>query len=156
MMATTAASERTAIELLGTIHVEPRGARASGGTASMSSHGSAMGIVGAIVERLDGYTCSRPSWRTRRRASNCVHQGNIVGGDHDGSAHLLSSDEQAQETLTEIGIDVAGRLVGQQKLRPRYHGTRDRGALLFAARQNGRQRAYAIAEADPVQQFHHL
>ena len=84
-MATTAASERTAIELLGTIDVEPRGARASGGTASMSSHGSAMGIVGAIV---DGSLVDMQSSFVENETARIelVHQGNIVGGDHDGSA----------------------------------------------------------------------
>ena len=56
----------------------------------------------------------------------------------------------------EVRIDVAGRLVGEQELRPRDHGARDRGALLLAARKHRRQRPHALAEPDPVQQLDHL
>ena len=85
MMATTAASERAAIELLGTIDVEPRGARASGGTASMSSHGSAMVGAGPVPD------CSvidmQSSFMEYEAARiELVHQGDIVGRDHDGGA----------------------------------------------------------------------
>src|SRR5580698_9459532 len=50
MMATTAASERTAIELFGTIDAVPRGMRAREGEASKSSHGSAMALTGSVVD----------------------------------------------------------------------------------------------------------
>src|ERR1700722_4145836 len=85
MMATTAASERTAIELLGTIDVEPRGARASGGTASMSSHGSAMVGTGPVADR--SVIDMQASFMKNEAARiEFVHQGNIVGCDHDGGA----------------------------------------------------------------------
>ena len=41
-------------------------------------------------------------------------------------------------------------------MRPRDYRTRDRGALLLAAREHRRQRPHALAETDPAQQFHHL
>ena len=69
---------------------------------------------------------------------------------------LVELDEQPQQALAEIGIDVAGRLVGEQELRARDHRARDRGALLLAAGEHRRQRAHALAEPDPLQQFDDL
>src|SRR5579862_1609216 len=150
MMATTAPSERTAIELLGTIDAAPRGARDSAGAPSSSSHGSAMTLSGSLVDM-------QPSLMQHQTARiKLVHQGDIVGGNDDCSARFVELDEQSQQSLTEIGIDVAGRLVGEQKLRPCDHGPRNRGALLLAAGENGRQRSDAFTETDPMQQFHNL
>jgi hypothetical protein len=58
--------------------------------------------------------------------------------------------------LRQIGVDIARRLVGEQKLRPRDHRPRDRRALLLSAGQHRRQRRHAIPKPDPVQQFHDL
>src|SRR5689334_24412864 len=51
-----------------------------------------------------------------------IHQADVVSGDQHGGTGLVELDEQPQQTLAEIGIDVAGRLVGQQQLRPREIG----------------------------------
>src|SRR5579862_1429480 len=136
MMATTATSERPAIELLGTIAVATCGPWARNGAASRSSHGSAMvsncASTGSVVDM-------QPSL-VQHQATRVVlvHQGDIVGGDNDRGAGLVELDEQAQQALAEIRIDVAGRLVGEQKLRTGDHGARDRGALLLAAREHRR------------------
>ena len=66
---------------------------------------------------------------------------------------LVELDEQPQQPLTEIGIDIAGRLVGEEKLRARDHGAGDGRALLLAAGKHRRQRVHALAQADPLQQF---
>ena len=63
---------------------------------------------------------------------------------------FVELDEQAQQPLRQVRIDVAGRLVGEQKLRPRDHRARDRRTLLFSAGEHRRQRRHAIAEPDPV------
>src|SRR5580704_11204506 len=150
MMATTAVSERPAIELDGTIEAEPRGARSSAAAGSMSSHGSIMDSIGLVVDM-------QPSFMEHEAARiELVHQGDIVGGDDHRRARFVELDEQPQQALTEIGIDVAGGLVGEQKLRPRDYRARNRRALLLAAGQNRRQRAHAIAETDPLQQLDHL
>ena len=62
-----------------------------------------------------------------------IHQRDVVGGDDDRCPGLVELDEQAQQPLRQIGIDIAGRLVREQKLRPRDHGARDRRTLLFSA-----------------------
>src|SRR5580693_3938456 len=150
MMATTAASERPAIELDGTIEAEPRGARSSAPVGSMSSHGSIMVSIGLVIDM-------QPSFMQHQAARiELVHQGDIVGGDDDGGARLVELDEQPQQALTEIGIDVAGGLVGEQKLRPRDHRACNSRALLLAAGQDRRQRPHAVAETDPLQQFDYL
>src|SRR4029077_20220044 len=150
MMATTATSERPAIELLGTIEPAPRGARSSAASASISSHGSAMVSSGLIVDM-------QPSFMQHQAARiELVHQGDIVGGDDHGGARFVELDEQPQQALAEIGIDIAGGLVGEQELRPRDHRARDRRALLLAAGEDRRQRAHALAEPDPLQQLDHL
>ena len=46
-----------------------------------------------------------------------VHQGDIVGRDHDGGSGLIEFDKQAQQPLCQARIDVAGWLVGKQQLR---------------------------------------
>src|SRR5580700_995378 len=75
-----------------------------------------------------------------------VHQGNIVRGDDDSGTRFIELDEKPQQTLAEIRIDVAGRLVGEEKLRPRDHGPCNRRALLLAAREHRRQGGYALAQ----------
>ena len=45
-----------------------------------------------------------------------VHQRDVVGGNDDRGARSVQFDEQAQQPLTEIGIDIAGRLIGEQQL----------------------------------------
>src|ERR1700685_2115651 len=139
MMATTAVSERPAIELLGTIEAAPRGARSSADPGSMSSHCSIMVSIGLVVDM-------QPSFMEHQAARiELVHQGDIVGGDDHRRARFVELDEQPQQALTEIGIDVAGGLIGEQKLRPRDHRARNRRALLLAAGEDRRQRPPAIA-----------
>src|SRR5581483_9650412 len=154
MMATTAISELPAIELFGTMAVATRGPWPRSGDASRSSHGSAKVAMprssGSIVDMQPSLVQDQPARVV------FVHQGNIVGGDDDGGAGFVELDEQAKKALAEIGIDVAGRLVGQQKLRPRDDGARDGGALLLAARQDRREGVDALAEPDPLQKFDHL
>src|SRR5215469_292084 len=145
MMATTAMSKRPAIEPFGTIAVTTRGPWPGSGVASSSSHGSAMcstASSGSIVDMQPALV--------QHQAARVVfiHQGDIVRGDDDRGPRLVECDKQAQQPLAEIGIDIAGRFVGEQKLRPRNHRTRDRGALLLAAREHRRQRAHAVAETD--------
>ena len=52
-------------------------------------------------------------------------------------------------------VEVSGRFIGDEHLRPMDQGTRDRGALLLAARQLGRVVPAAVIEADPAHQLGH-
>src|ERR1700761_1513053 len=131
MIATTATSARPAIEARGTIGDM---LRARAGTCGRSP---------PCPRSING-TCSSPSLLIDMQPSLMqheaprlvlVHHRNVVGRDNDGGAGLVQLDEQPQQAPPERRIDVAGRLVGQQQQRPRYHGARDRGTLFFAARQ---------------------
>src|SRR5579862_2027081 len=148
MMATTAISERPAIELFGTMAVATRGPWPRIVVVSRSSHGSARAplprSIGSVVDMQPSLVQDQPARVV------FVHQGDIVGGDDDGRAGFVELDEQAQQALAEIGIDVAGRLVGEQKLRPGDHRARDGGALLFAARQDRRKGVDTLAEPNPL------
>ena len=87
MMATTAASERPAIEVLGTIGVAAGGASASGATPSKSSHGSAMVSTGLVIDMQAAFVQHQPARVV------FVHQGDVVGGDHHRRARLVELDE---------------------------------------------------------------
>ena len=68
----------------------------------------------------------------------------------------MELDEQPQQPLRQIGVDIAGRFVRQQKLGLRNDSACDRSALLFPAGEHGRQCPKAIAEAHPLEKLHHL
>src|SRR5580704_2345412 len=154
MMATTAVSDRPAIEFCGTIAVATCGPCERSGVASSSSHGSASGSTrlssGSLVDMKPSLVQHQPAGVV------FVHQGDIVSGDENSRSGLVELDEKAEQALAEIGIDVAGRFVGKQKLRTRNHRARNGGALLLAARKDRRQCIDAIAETHPLQQLDDL
>ena len=90
------------------------------------------------------------------RVAELVHQRQVVGGDHHRRAGFVQFDEQPEQPAGEAGVDVAGRLVGQQQLGANDQRAGDRRALLLAARQHRRQRVHLVAEADPAQKLDHL
>ena len=64
-----------------------------------------------------------------RRASSM-----IVGRDQRGNALVANEvDQLAENVLGRMRIEVSGRLVGKQELRPVGEAAADGGALLFAA-----------------------
>ena len=89
-------------------------------------------------------------------AVELVHQGEIMGRDHHRRSRFVELGEKPQQPSRQARIDIAGRLVGEQKLRPHDEGAGNRGALLLAAGEHGRQNMHALAETDPVQKLHHL
>ena len=89
--------------------------------------------------------------RARRRAD----QADVVGRDDDRRAEPVERGEQVQQALGHVGIDVAGRLVGDEQLGPVDHRAGDRDALLLAARQRRRPGAGAVGEPDPGEHLAH-
>src|SRR5208282_4993573 len=150
MMATTAASERPAIELLGTSGVRTDGAWTGGGPRSSWSQGSAMVATGSVIDMQASLMQDQPARVV------FVHQRDVVRGDDDGGAGFVELDEEPQQSLAEIGIDVAGRLVGQQQLRARDDGARYCRALLLTAGENRRQGPHTLAKSHPLQQLDDL
>src|SRR5262245_49720252 len=136
MIATTATSARPEIVACGTIGVSTRG---NGADADRSSARPSPSSMAASV--VDMQTALVQHQTT---GVELIHQGDVVGRDNHGGAGLVELDEQSQQPLRQIGVDIAGRLVGEQKLRPRDHRPRDRRSLLFTTREDWRQRPAAI------------
>src|SRR5581483_11931586 len=125
MIATTATRARPAIVSLGTIGVSPRGNKPN----------IRVEVVFRPTMRLSAMAVSivhvQPSLVQHEAARvELVHQADIVGCNYDRGAGFVQFHEQSQQPLRQGRVDVAGRLVGQQELRPRNHGACDRSALL--------------------------
>ena len=90
-------------------------------------------------------------------AHDAARPGGDVGlvRDHrDRDAALLVERRQQFHDLgAGRGVEVAGRLVGEQHLRRRDDGARDRDALLLAARELARHVRFATGETDFVQRL---
>src|SRR6516165_6950588 len=149
MMARTAISARPATVPFGTIGVSNRGSgMSSAGAASRPEWAASMPV--SIVDMQSAFMKHEPP------GIILIHQRDIVGGEQHRGAGFVELDEQPQQSLRVIGIDIAGWLVGEQQLRARDHGARDRGALLLTAREDWRQRPHPLAQPYPVQELHHL
>src|SRR4051812_22871996 len=112
MIATTAVSARPATVAFGTIGVSklgnspggymPDAYGASPAPASTSRSGSIVDMQPTLVQH-------------DAAGLVLVHQCNIVGRDDHRGAGPVELDEQSQQALRQIGVDVAGRLVGEQE-----------------------------------------
>src|SRR5215471_1860319 len=131
MMATTATRARPEIVARGTIGVSKRGSGWAEGAAGASGSRCWPAFVVASVIDMQATLVQHETTRVE-----LIHQRNVVGGDDDRSPGLVELDEQPQQPLRQIGIDIASRLVGEKKLRPRDHRPRDRRVLLLSARDH--------------------
>ena len=66
-----------------------------------------------------------------------------------GGAELVQRVEQIEQPPRHVRIDVAGRLVGDERFGPADHRAGDGDALLLAARKRRGAGAGAVGEADP-------
>src|SRR5579863_6764114 len=80
IMATTAVSERPAIEPRGTIGVGARCAKTRDPAGARASHGSAIVFTGLVVDMQTSFV------QDQTAGVVFVHQRNIVRGDDDGRA----------------------------------------------------------------------
>src|SRR5215475_3247478 len=149
MIATTATRARPAMEARGTIGDR---LRARAGSCGRSWARSTSGLCSSAL--LIDVQASLVQHQPTRLI--LVHQRDVVGCDHDRGAGLVQLDEEAEQSPAQCRIDIAGRLVGEQELRPRDHGTRDRGALLLAAGEDRRQRVHPFAESHPSEKVDNL
>ena len=65
----------------------------------------------------------------------------------------LQVEQQFDDLLSGFAVQVAGRLVGQQQVRFRAEGARQRGALLLATGKLARIVGQPMAEPDGFQAF---
>ena len=86
----------------------------------------------------------------------CAMRLDVMGGDEHRGAEPVELEEEPQQALGEGGIDIAGRLVGEEELRLGDDGARDRGALLLAARQYGRHDARLLGKPHPFEELHDI
>ena len=103
-----------------------RPAARSAGVAEPQPSGRRGGLRSAPVGSF-----SRPrSIRIMCALGMRLMQLEVVGRDDDGRAQPIERLEQVQQPLGHVGIDVAGRLVGDEDLGPADHraGDRDRAA----------------------------
>ena len=72
--------------------------------------------------------------------------------DHDdGGAGFVEFGQKLHHLFAIGGVEVAGRLVGQDQLGTRHHGAGDGDALLLAAGQLLRHVPGAMGDLDPLQ-----
>ncbi len=76
-----------------------------------------------------------------------------MGRDHHRGSEPVQFLEQVHQAQRHAVVDVAGRLVGEQKLGPADDGARDRDALLLSARKGRGPRFHLVLEADPGEQL---
>src|SRR5262245_47966056 len=116
MIATTATSARPEIEFFGTIGVVERGSVLAGCGGAVSSLSTCRSLIRPSLVDM------QPALVQHQAAGiEFIHQCNVVGRDQHRGAGFVELDEQPQQPLRETRIDVAGRLVGEQKLRPGDH-----------------------------------
>src|SRR5579872_4316526 len=140
MIATTAASALAAIESFGTMATSARVCSPGRGTRRRRSSCLRSSATARLLVDMNAAVMKHQA-----TGVVLVHQGDIMGRDYDRGAGLVELDEQPQQALGQLRVHIAGRLVGEQQLRPRDDGARDRGTLLLAARQHRRQRPHAVA-----------
>ena len=80
----------------------------------------------------------------------------VVRGDEHRRAARVDLAEQVHDLERQVGIEVAGRLVGEDELRIVDERARDRDALLLAARQLLGKRVHAVLQPDPLQHLERL
>src|SRR5262245_28340458 len=75
----------------------------------------------------------------------------VVGDDEDGRAPPVQLAQEANDLGAGVGVEVAGRLVGEDDRRPGQDSAGDRDALALAARELGRGMTEAVREADALE-----
>src|SRR5713226_4835317 len=70
-----------------------------------------------------------------RPSSGAPNELALVGGDNDGGAAGVDLAEQIHDLERQIGIEVAGRLIGEDEVRIVDERAGNRDALLLAARE---------------------
>jgi hypothetical protein len=78
-----------------------------------------------------------------------------VRRDDHGRAARRGVGDQVHDLEREVGVEVAGRLVGEQDVRLVDQRARDRDALLLAARERERALVAAVLQADLLQHLEH-
>src|SRR5512139_3435460 len=84
-------------------------------------------------------------------ATDPADQLAVVGRHDDSGARRVDLPEQRHDLKGQIGVQIAGRLIGQHDHRIVDQRPRDRHPLLLAARQFGGKRVEPVLQADPLE-----
>src|SRR6185437_11751154 len=76
-----------------------------------------------------------------------------MGGHEDSRALLVEGGQHVHDLFAIGAVQIAGRLIGHDELRVTDDGTRDRDALLLAARELWRAVLGAVHEAQQLEHF---
>src|SRR5687767_515766 len=87
--------------------------------------------------------------RARREA---LREADLVRHHREREPVLVELREELDEVADALGIERARRLVHEEDLRLHRERARDRRALLLAARHRLRERTFAMAEPDLLEQ----
>ena len=88
-----------------------------------------------------------------RRGMRAAKSGLCVTTTHGHAALAVELDDELVHLLAGVGVEVAGRLVGEEHARLHDERARQRHALLLAAGQLARAMGQAVAEADAIEQL---
>ncbi len=118
----------------------------------------ALSDLGQVLHRVDdlGLAGARmslticPSERNRIRSAIAAARGSWVTITTVWPTESTERRSSCEDLVAGGGVQVAGRLVGEQDGRPAEQGPRDRDPLLLAARQLGRAVGEAVAQAGLV------
>ena len=77
----------------------------------------------------------------------------VVSDHHDRLTVVTDGAEQLEDLAARPRVEVAGRLVGEDDLRPGDERARDRDALLLSARQLRRTMVEPVFEPDRLDQL---
>ena len=89
-------------------------------------------------------------------AAHRVDDALVVRRHDDGGAGAVDAVEQPHDADGRRGVEVSGRLVGEQDQRTVHERARDRHPLLLTTRQLGREVVGLLREADEVEDLRHL
>src|ERR1044071_10087020 len=92
----------------------------------------------------------------KARVPETVYEAGIVAGDQHRRAEAVDPLEEAHQEQCGRGIDMAGRLVGEQQVGPADDRASDRDALLFAAGKRWRKGLALILQPEPVKQRRYM
>src|SRR2546421_11415681 len=77
-------------------------------------------------------------------------QALVMGSDEHGDADLVEGDEDLEDPGGRFGVEIGGRVVGDQERGPVHHRARAREALLLAPGEMALVRALAPEQPGPV------
>ncbi len=86
-----------------------------------------------------------------RLASDAANELAVVRRDEDGRAARVDLAKEVHDFERQIGVEIAGRLIGEDDGRIVHEGARDRDPLLFAARELHRIGAHPVLQAHPLE-----